>query len=146
MMFVQPTMPEILFSNWRSHCTPNGAQLLQLPRKKRVGLGGTAKIHAGKTVDLWAAGAGKGGAGGMRRGGERSERARGGRGEAPGLAGWPRFAHMGGATKRRAARTRPHVGDQKNTLASFFHRKQTNRTWDSVCTALPCFLPSLLHL
>ena len=77
---------------------------------KRVDLGGTAKIYAGET-SIWAAGAGKGGAGGdaARWRGERG----GGGAEAQGLAGWLRFAHMGGATKHRAARGRKN---QKQNL------------------------------
>jgi hypothetical protein len=66
-----------------------------------VGLGGTAKIYAGET-SIWAAGArGGGGCGAVERGADRGSGA-----EARGLVGCPRFAHMGGATKPRAARGR----------------------------------------
>jgi hypothetical protein len=59
----------------------------------------------------------------MRRGGEGSGRAGAGRGaEAQGLAGWPRFAHMGGATKRRAARGRKKT--QKD-IGLVFPKKKT---------------------
>jgi hypothetical protein len=87
---------------------------------KRVDFGGTAKIYASETVDLGRRG-GQGGRGGTAA---RWREERTGGGEKRGgwrATGWSRFAHIGGATKRRAARGR------KKTLASFFHRKQ-NKT------------------
>jgi hypothetical protein len=49
----------------------------------------------------------------------RGERAGGGAAGAQGLAGWPRVAHIGGATKRRK--------NKQITSAPFFYRKKTQK-------------------
>jgi hypothetical protein len=99
---------------------------------KRVGLGGSAKIYAGET-SIWAAGAGKGGAGG---GAARWRGERAGRGAGRKRRGW--WAGRGLRTWAERPNAEPHVGRKKqkqNTGPVFLKKK--HRTWDSVWFSVP---------